>query len=152
MQIKRTTSDDADFKHLAQLLDQELYKRYPDVQPDYDHYNEYEEAIDALLIYIEDQPVACGALKTLASQKDWVEIKRIYVNPNYRGKGLGKQLILALEAWIMTSNCKSIVLETGVRMPEAMQLYQKMGYQIVPNFPPYIGLPHSICMRKLIKA
>ena len=39
---------------------------------DYDHYNEYEEAIDALLIYIEDQPVACGALKTLASQKDWV--------------------------------------------------------------------------------
>ncbi|MCP4438117.1 MAG: GNAT family N-acetyltransferase [Aureispira sp.] len=147
MTILHTTSNSTEFKILAKLLDQELYKRYPDVQGDYDQYNEYAAPIDVLVILIDGNPAACGAIKAL-NLNNWVEIKRIFVHPDYRGQGLSKTIITKLEEWASQKGFDSTVLETGVRMPEALALYKKMGYQVVENFGPYVGLPHSICMQK----
>lgn len=147
MNLIKTTSEHPHFQALIKLLDQELYKRYPDVQANYDKYNQFEKAIDALVVYIEDQPVACGAFKLLPEYQ-WIELKRIFVHPDYRRQGWSKIILQNLEKWATDKGFDTLVLETGDRMFEAIQLYQNYDYKVIPNYGPYVNMSHSICMQK----
>jgi GNAT superfamily N-acetyltransferase len=93
-------------------------------------------------------PVGCGALRRLDA--DTLEIKRMYVQPSARGRGLGALLLHALEEEAMALGARRLCLETGPRQPEAMALYQRAGYRRVPCFGAYAGHLGSLCFERLL--
>lgn len=151
MNLIKTTSNNSHFQTLVKLLDQELYKRYPEVQASYDEHNQFEEAIDVLVILVDEQPIACGAFKIMPEQQ-WVELKRIFVHPDYRRQGWSKIILQNLEEWSLKKGFSTLVLETGDRMFEAINLYKYNDYKVIPNYGPYVNMPHSICMQKKLKS
>jgi GNAT superfamily N-acetyltransferase len=103
-----------------------------------------------ILVQKNDQFVACGALKRF--NNDSMEVKRMYVMPEFRGAGLASGLLNSLEAWMLEMGYKRSVLETGKRQPEAIKLYRKQGYRQTSNYGPYQGVENSLCFEKrLIK-
>lgn len=102
-----------------------------------------------ILGFLNDFPVACGCFKPIDSQP--AEIKRIYVQPGHRKKGLPTKILEALETWAGELGYLKAVLETGKGQPEAIALYRKSSYQTIENYGPYKNLENSICMEKLIK-
>jgi putative acetyltransferase len=99
-----------------------------------------------LVARIDGMPVACGAIRRLDDET--AEIKRMYVSPEVRGRGMSRRVLSALEAEAVRLNAKRIVLETGTRQHAALALYDRSGYQRIPAYGEYIGSPLSICMEK----
>jgi GNAT superfamily N-acetyltransferase len=99
-----------------------------------------------LVAYWEGQPVGCGAVRRLGSHT--AELKRMYVAPVYRGRGVGRALLDTLEAEARGLGVNRLVLETGVRQPEAIALYERAGFRQVPVFGEYVDSPLSVCMAK----
>ena len=93
-------------------------------------------------------PAGCGCFKPFDSNV--VELKRMFVEDKFRGKGLGNTILLELEKWAKELNFSSIILETGTVQKEAITLYKKNGFIVIPNFDPYIGNELSICFQKNI--
>jgi len=79
------------------------------------------------------------------------EIKRMYVKKEARGKGLSKLILLDLESKAKEMNYKRIVLETGVRQPEAINLYEKFGYKRMKCYGRFADDPESVCYEKTIE-
>jgi putative acetyltransferase len=91
------------------------------------------------------EPVGCIALKISAGAG---EIKRLYVDPAGRGRGLGRLLVAALEQQARNEGLRVLRLETGVSQPEALGLYRAAGYRQREAFPPYQPDPLSVFMEK----
>lgn len=143
----RTTADNKDFNELIERLNAELRERYADQEIKFAPHNFLNSDVKTVLIYINNLPIACGAFRE-DKQIDTVEIKRMYVEKAHRSKGLGKIVLIELEKWAAELKYNYAILETGNNQPEAIKLYQNMGYQKIPNFPPYENIPESICMKK----
>jgi GNAT superfamily N-acetyltransferase len=92
--------------------------------------------------------MGCGAIKKYDSQT--AEIKRMFVHPDHRNKGVANSVLEELEAWARELGFTSCVLETSFKLENAIALYKKFGYQIIPNYGQYIGVESSVCMRKNI--
>ena len=146
MSIVRTTSADKDFKLLVEQLDQELWSRYGEEEAAYAPLNKIENNSTVVLAYFNQQPVGCGCFKT--HDVLTAELKRMFVKPEHRGKGVGPAIINELEAWARQLSFSRIVLETGIKQPDAIALYKKSGYVIIPSYPPYDNMETSICMSK----
>jgi len=146
----RTNSSDKDFIYLTKLLDKELWKQYGNEQAKYDKHNFLLNDEKAIVIYDNDTPIGCGAFREL-SDKNSVEIKRMFVRKKYRGKGLGKLLLNEIESWAKELGFQSAILETGFKQTEAVLLYEKLGYTKIPNYPPYENMRESICMKKIFQ-
>ena len=144
--IKRTDSSDSDFQMLVASLDHELWHELKEDQATYDQHNKVPDLKTVLIAYDNNQPVACGCFKEFDS--DTVEIKRMFVQKAWRGKGLSKKILQGLEEWAMEKGFNSAVLETSIHFETARRLYQTNGYNIIPNYPPYTDLPESVCMKK----
>ena len=111
---------------------------------------EVQEGRGAFLVaYINGQPVGCGAIRLLGGLR--AEVKRMYVVPEARGKKIGNGILDALEREARRLGVKEMVLETGVRQPRAVSLYETAGFVRVPLFGEYIGKPLSVCMAKTLK-
>jgi putative acetyltransferase len=147
--IKRTAATDADFRLLIAQLDHELWNELKEDQATYDQYNKVPGIKTAVIVYVNEQPVACGCFKQFDSRS--VEIKRMFVQKAFRGRGLSKKVLNALEQWALEYNYQYAVLETSVRFVTARSLYESNGYSIIPNYPPYAGLEESVCMKKELK-
>ena len=145
----RTTSDHADFRQLVALLDQDLGARYGEAQAFYAQFNKLNTIQHALVGFWENQPVGCGAIRAFSA--DSVEIKRMFVLPALRGKGVAAAILSELEDWAAELGYSRCILETGDKQPEAIRLYQKSGYSVIPNFGQYAGDESSICMEKKIQ-
>jgi len=76
------------------------------------------------------------------------EIKRMFVSADARGLGLGRAMLAAVEERARVHGIGTIQLETGPLQHAAIALYERSGYAIIPNFGPYVGDPHSVCMQK----
>lgn len=100
--------------------------------------------------WFNNQPVACGALRPLY-KNEIAEIKRMFVKPEFRGKGIAGQLLLVLENEAEKIEYKKIWLETGDQQPEAIAMYQKAGYTPIPNYGIYKENLHSNCFEKILK-
>jgi putative acetyltransferase len=96
----------------------------------------------------QGQPVGCGALRSL--DDDTAEIKRMYVAPAGRRQGIARRILLELERQAREFGYRTIRLETGIRQPEAQQLYEFLGYRRIVAFGPYVGNPTSVCFEKSI--
>ena len=144
--IKRTNSNDSDFHVLVEELDKTFTAIYGDVQLEYDQYNIIENIDTVVIAYTNNEPVGCGCFKKF--NVNAVELKRMFVAADCRGKGIGAAILYELESWAVELGNSTIVLETGTKQTEAIHLYQKMGYQSIPNYGQYIGMKYSICMKK----
>jgi putative acetyltransferase len=146
--LKRTVSDNTDFQSLVVLLDEDLRTRDGDDHAFYSQFNKTATLRHVIVCYIDDKPVGCGAFKEYDEKK--VEIKRMFVLPGFRGKGIASGVLKELELWASALNYSACVLETGKNQPEAISLYQKAGYTIIKNYGQYENIENSVCMTKAI--
>ena len=144
----RTDSDNADFRELVVLLDRELQIRDGDEHSFYAQFNKIDKIRHVVVAYEDEKAVGCGAFKEYTDEA--AEIKRMYVRPERRGRGIAGMILSELEMWAKELNFSECVLETGLKQPEAISLYQKSGYRIIPNYGQYAGVANSVCLRKLI--
>jgi GNAT superfamily N-acetyltransferase len=146
--IKRTNSDDLDFQEFVALLDLELMIRDGEEHSFYAQFNKIDKIKHAVVAYKEDIPVSCGAIKKYEGKI--AEIKRMFVKPEFRGLGIGYSILNELEQWSVELNYVECILETGKKQPEAIRLYQKAGYILIPNYGQYENVENSVCMKKSI--
>jgi len=145
----RTTNDHADFRQLVNALDDDLYLRNGEAQLQYRRYNQIDHINHVILVYVDGKPVGCGCFKRFDNET--IEIKRMFVLPEMRGKQLAAQLLQKLEQWAIDEGYCNAVLETGLRQVEAIRLYTRAGYSLTQNYGQYIGMEDSICYRKELK-
>jgi len=150
IRIVRTDSSDAHFIQLVNALDAELSQRDGRDHSFYAQYNKIDTIKHVVIAYEGEQPVSCGAIKEFSN--DAMEVKRMYTRPESRGKGIALQILAELEKWAAELGYKKCVLETGKRQPEAIRLYEKSGYKIIPNYGQYAGVENSVCFEKEITA
>jgi putative acetyltransferase len=142
----RTTSDNQDFQRLVKELDADLKVRDGDEHAFFAQFNKTDMIKHVVIAYQNNIAVGCGAFK--AFSENIVEIKRMYVPLALRGKGIASVVLRELENWAAEIGTNKCVLETGIRQPEAIRLYSKNGYKIIPNFGQYVGVESSVCFEK----
>jgi len=148
MKLKRTNSDDPDFRGLVIELDKYLAEVDGDQHSYYAQFNGIANIPNVIVAYEHDVPIGCGAFKRYDDST--VEIKRMYVRPDQRGKRIGAQILTELESWAHALGFSESILETGQRQVAAIKLYRNSRYEVIPNYDQYAGVDNSICMRKRI--
>ena len=147
MTIKRTNSSDKDFHFLVEKLNKDLLDRYGELQVFYNQFNKIDNIPNVVIAYMDNEPAGCGCFKKFDDSS--VEVKRMFVADEYRGKGIGAAILNELEKWAAELGNKTVVLEMGNKQPEAAVLYKKQGFAVIPNYGQYIGMEEtSICMKK----
>ena len=144
--LARTTSQNKDFQELIRLLDEGLWERYGEIQGPYVALNKVENNQTVIVAYVEGIAQGCGCFKQL--QHSVVEIKRMFVREEARGKGIASALLKELESWAIELGNTIAILETGTKQIEAIGMYKKSGYSQMDNYEPYIGMPYSVCFQK----
>ena len=109
-------------------------------------YNKIDLIKNVVVAYIDQAPVGCGAIKEYDAHT--MEVKRMFVLPEMRGKGIASAILLELENWARELGYKKCLLETGTNMLDAIALYKKMGYEKVANYGQYVGVENSVCFGK----
>ncbi len=145
MNLIRTNSDNPDFKKLSALFDDYLVDIDGEEKDFFAFYNNV-QLDTVLVIYENSEAVGCGAFKKFDATT--AEIKRMFVHPDNRNKGIAKFVLTELELWANDLGFTSFVLETSPKLTSAIALYEKTGYQLIPNYGQYIGVENSICMKK----
>ena len=144
--IARTDSMHPDFKVLVAFLDEVLRIRDGDEHGFYAMFNKIDSLAHVLVAYQGELPVGCGAVKK--HSEGVAEIKRMFVLPDHRGQGIAGAVLAELENWARELGFSECILETGKKQPEAIRLYQKNGYTLIPNYGQYEGVENSVCMKK----
>ncbi len=147
--LLRTNSENQDFIELVKQLDIGLAERNGEKHSFYAQFNKIDRIKYVVIAYDDEKPIACGALKEY--EPDTMEVKRMYVSPESRGKGIATQILTALENWAAELSCEKIILETGKKQPEAIELYKKNRYKTIPNYGQYKGVENSVCFEKEIR-
>ena len=138
---------------LVSALDDELSRQYP--EPGATHFRlDAEEVSDGhgafVIAWVDGSPLGCGAVRRLGATS--AELKRMYVAPAARGRGVGRALLEALEGEARRLGVRQLLLETGVRQRAALVLYERAGFMVVPAFGEYRDSPLSVCMAKDLTA
>lgn len=127
---------DPEFAALRTAQQAELRARYGG--DDIGHDMTGEDILDAVVLHHEGVAAACGALRDAPELGPGTgELKRMYVLPSHRGRGLSRRVVDQLEAAARRRGLTRLVLETGVLQPEAIGLYLSAGYVPIDRFPPY---------------
>lgn len=142
----RTNSNNKDFIALVKLLDTDLAKRDGNEHSFYAQFNKIDKIKHVVVLYENNQPVACGAIKEY--DENTMEVKRMFTLPDFRGKGMATKILKELEKWANELGYKKCILETGKKQPEAIILYEKNGYQPIPNYGQYAEIENSVCFEK----
>lgn len=146
LKFKRTNSRDSNFIELVRMLDEELKIRDGADHDFYNQFNGIEDISYALVIYQSGNPVGCGAIKKFDNET--LEVKRMYVIPKFRGRGIAGKILKSLEQWALEIGYRKLILETGLKQPEAIALYEKSGFSSIENYGPYVGIANSRCFEK----
>jgi GNAT superfamily N-acetyltransferase len=148
IQIKRTNSSNQDFIDLVKELDAYLKITDGDEHDFYNQFNGIENLNHTIVAYQDEKAVGCGAFKQY--DVDAVEVKRMYLKPEFRGSGIAGEILKALEIWAKELGNKRTVLETGTRQVEAVKFYHKSGYHRIPNYGQYVQMENSNCFEKIL--
>ena len=105
-----------------------------------------ESITDVLIASVEGAAVGCAGLKAYSDSD--VEIKRVWVDPEFRGNHISTAMMDALEAKAVELGFRRAILQTRPQMEEAVHLYTKRGYVLIDNYPPYDKLDGAICFAK----
>ncbi len=148
MKLLKTNSNHSDFQKLTQLFDDYLVEIDGDEKDFFAQYNQI--YIDNVIVCYEDEiAVCCGAFKEY--EPTVAEIKRMFVLPEKRSKGIASTVLNALEIWAKENGFQQAILETSNQLTNAISLYQKSGYEVIPNYGQYIDVESSVCMKKILK-
>jgi putative acetyltransferase len=107
---------------------------------------------DGIFLVLRDdagRAIGCGGIARFDDRRG--EVKRMYVVPEARGRGLGRRLLEELEAQARALGYTGVVLETGDRQPEALGLYESAGFARIPCYPPYDSRALSLCFEKRLE-
>lgn len=121
----------------------------PETKGEFDdlHNDEVLPPTGRFLVVVDDgHPVACGAIRR--HDDETAEIKRMWVRPEGRGRGIARLVLRELESIALGLGYRAVILETGLRQPEAIALYASHGYTTIPNFGFYRESALSVCYRK----
>ncbi|MDH4057777.1 MAG: GNAT family N-acetyltransferase [Cyclobacteriaceae bacterium] len=146
--LLRTNSANKDFIQLVKHLDTGLAITDGADHHFYDQFNKLDNIKFVIVAYENEMALGCGAIKEYDTTT--MEIKRMYVSPIHRGKGIAKKILIELENWAAELSFKKCILETGKRQTEALVLYRKNGYLSIPNYGQYVGMENSLCFEKKI--
>jgi putative acetyltransferase len=148
--IVRVAADSNDARVLIEALDADLRRRYPGVAI---HGLRPDEARDPRLSFfvarVGSQAIGCAALRQLEPHTG--EVKRMFVLDGFRGRGVARLLIAALENQALALGYHTLRVETGEGQPEAINLYQSAGYTPIPPFGQYAGNSYSRCFEKQLR-
>ncbi len=144
--LQRSDSSNRDFQALVKKLDSELAIENGEQDAFYSQFNTIESLQHCVVALDGNAPIASGAFKKFDESS--VEIKRMYVSPKHRGRGISKLVLNELELWAKEIGYTSCVLETGTFLTPAVGLYKSQGYEVIPNYPPYSDIETSVCFRK----
>lgn len=148
--LTRTDTDNPDFRALVRRLDEYLMNVDGDDHAFYDQFNQLTGITHVVVAYTNDEPVGCGALKPFATGV--MEVKRMFVQPAHRGRGVAQKIVAELEQWAHEDGYTEFVLETGKKQTAAIRLYEKCGYVPIPNYGQYVGVETSVCLCKQIRS
>lgn len=148
LELIRTNSKNSDFHYLNTLLDEELTIRDGEEHAFFDQYNKIDLIDHVVLAFGEAKVLGCGAFKKYDTHT--AEIKRMFVLPQGRGKKVATTILSELEDWARELGYKKCILETGATFKDALGLYQKQGYKVMPNYGQYVGVKSSICFYKTL--
>ena len=144
--IKRTNSDNLDFQALVFELDKDLAIKNGESNDFFVQYNKIDLIQNVVIAYEADKAVGCGAIKKY--ENEVMEIKRMFVPIEKRGKGIAGKVLTELQVWAKELGNRKCVLETGDKMIEAIGLYKKNNFKIIPNYGQYAAIESSICFEK----
>lgn len=150
MRLVHTNGGDPDFVLLCQKLEEELNRLAGGAErrAAFNPHNQLEDIQDVVIAYEGGIPIGAAGLKRY--EADCAEVKRVFVRPESRGRGISRQLLNRLEQVARERGYRCLRLESTAALKAAMGLYHSMGYQIIPNYGPYREIPISICMEKLL--
>jgi GNAT superfamily N-acetyltransferase len=149
VEIRRENYGSTAARVLASALEAELLGRYAGVagsggEPPAADFEPPEGVF--LVGYVDGKPAACGGVCRYDERT--AEVRRMYVAPAARGRGLSRRLLGALEEEARALGYKAVRLETGERQPEAIGLYSAAGYERIPRYGPYVDDERSVCFEK----
>lgn len=148
MVFYRTNGANADFIENCRLLDMDLDRRVgKKIKRDkYRKYNQLDEIREAIVVYEDNKAIGGGAIRRYDDEN--VELKRVFVHTEYQGRGIGCRLVSSLIEWAMELGYRRMILETGELLAESCAVYRKLGFEVIPNYGPYVDMPESLCMAK----
>jgi GNAT superfamily N-acetyltransferase len=151
LELREEPYDGPIAQQLIDAVQQEYVVRYgaPDTTPV--EPNEFAPPGGRFVVgYLDTQAVAMGGVRRIDTGT--VEIKRMYVVPQVRGRGLSRVVLAHLESLAREVGASRILLETGPKQPEAMRLYETSGYERVEGFGHYRCEPDSVSYGKTLTA
>jgi GNAT superfamily N-acetyltransferase len=149
VEIRRENYDAPLARSLVAALGNELLDRYDGFDGSGGEHSasDFEKPDGAFLVGRENgEPVACGGL--CRYDETTAEIRRMYVAPAARGRGLGRLVLAALEDEARALGYAFVRLETGSAQPEAIRLYASSGFEPIPRYGPFVDDPRSVCLEK----
>ena len=144
----QTNSGNEQFQQLVAQLDADLKIRDGEDHLFYSQFNKIDTIKYVVVAYNNGLPVGCGAIKAYAG--DTMEVKRMFVVPSSRQQGIASTILRELELWAVELKADKLLLETGKNQPEAIALYTKNGYAVIPNFGQYTNIENSVCFEKML--
>lgn len=143
----RTNSDNLDFQNLVSKLDHDLALKNGKANDFFTKYNKIDKIRNVVVVYdLDGLAIGCGAMKEYSD--DIMEIKRMFVLVDKRGKGIAGKVLTELQLWAQELGYKKCILETGDKMIEAIGLYKKHHFNSIPNYGQYANIENSICFEK----
>lgn len=149
LDIRREDLSSATARTLIAALNAELEAQYPEPGANFFSLDpaEVTDGRGAFFVaYVHGAPIGCGAIRLLDART--AEIKRMYVDPAVRGRGVARHVLATLEREARALGATRTMLETGSRQSPVLSLYRAAGYSPVPCWGEYADAPLSVCMSK----
>ncbi len=146
MELRFVSPKSPDYAMLAKKLDDYYFSLVGDVHLRYADANKPEKMAARIIAYEKDIPVACGCWKSV--DEETAEVKRIYVLPEYRRRGIASAIIELLENHICASGYQKILLETARTTGDSKALYLSLGYKEIPYYGSPAGAENCRCFLK----
>jgi len=148
--ITRERPDTPDAASLINELETHLAAHYPaESRHGFSVERLVAEDVAFFLLRMDGFPAACGGIKL--EGREYGEIKRMYVRPQFRGLGFAKLMLDHLADYARANGITLLLLETGIHQREAIGLYEQWGFNRIPPFGPYTDDPLSRCYEKRLE-
>ncbi|OAB45569.1 GNAT family N-acetyltransferase [Paenibacillus antarcticus] len=150
IKIVEVSSNHADLAIIIKKLDEYLLQKYPAEEIFGVDFSEPKvNDITFIVAYLNEVPVGCGAIREI--DKESTELKRFFVEQDFRNRGIAYEILMELELRAKTLGYTCIKLEAGEPQTEALSFYRKNGYYQIDRFGEYVACESSICYEKKLK-
>lgn len=150
--VRRADPSAPEARRLIRKLWEELGALYPEVNgPPFSPNDIVGERTAFVVAWWEEEPAGCGAFHPISDEKgDVAEIRRMYVEPCLRRRGIARAILAELERLARECGYAVVHLETGLRQPNAIRFYETSGYHRIEPFGRHRSDPLSVCFEKVL--